>query len=354
MTFRCKQRGLHVRLTTLVVSACAMVALFAFMAQSASAFVPCPARVISAGGINTWEVLWGTRRETAKGVTLCRGYTGSAATAGYLQIVDATDGAKIRLQTTVDASGAPGEPAQTDTLFEKKTASEWYSFIRGLRRETRGAEQYLWGAPTERLFSTTNATFFKDSENIRNTRLPLPFIGYAEKSTLGVAYRIGHERSGEREPDWNAPKKVFVTRWPESTPHQDAQVSPFPTFFLEPWEEEEEESYWEAMQPWERTEPSEGTFEAAVGFSPEYRVGERSRRNYIGTYGYITYIFTSYVEYTNAQMRSIMQEIQPGMEVVQMDGGGSAQFYSAYGELTSSVPFIARRVPNVLAIYRAP
>jgi hypothetical protein len=341
MTFRCKQRGLYVRLTALVVGACTMVALLAFMAQSASAFVPCPSRVISSGGINTFEVLWGTRRETAKGVTLCRGYTGSAATAGYLQIVDATDGARIRLQTEEDASGAPAELGQTETLFTKRTASEWYSFIRGLRREAR-TEAYLFEAPTERLFSTTNATFFKDNVNIRNTRLPLPFIGWQGKDTLGVSYREGGG-------DWNAPKKIFVTEWPEETP-QNAQVSPFPTFYSEPWEEVET-PYWESIEPMGLEHP---TFEAAVGFSPEYRIGERSRRNYIGTYGYITYIFTSYVEYTNEQMRSIMQEIQPGMEVVQMDGGGSAQFYSAYGELTSSVPFIARRVPNVLAIYRGP
>lgn len=64
MSFRCKQRGLHARLSVLVVSACAMVALLAFMAQAASAFVPCPSREIRAGEIENWTSLWGPEEKT--------------------------------------------------------------------------------------------------------------------------------------------------------------------------------------------------------------------------------------------------------------------------------------------------
>jgi hypothetical protein len=46
------------------------------------------------------------------------------------------------------------------------------------------------------------------------------------------------------------------------------------------------------------------------------------------------------------------------MELIQLDGGGSAQFSSAYGEMDSSIPnippfFEDRAVPSVLAVYRA-
>jgi hypothetical protein len=345
MTFRCKQRGLHVRLTTLVVAACTMVALLALMAQAASAYVPCPTREARAGNITGWVTLAGRTRETARGVTLCRANWISVP-QGYLQIVDATDGARIRLQTEVDPSGEPAEPEQPNTLFVKRSAAEWYNFLRGMRREEQTEIEYMLGAPAERLFSTTNATFFKDTNPLTgSTRLPLPFLGWPWKDTLGVAFT----RRSESELDWTAPKKIYSTGYPTATP-QPVDVGAFPTYYPEPWGPEGS-LYWEAVGVMEEAE----AFEAAVGFSPEYRIGERSRRNYVGTYGYITYIFTSRVEYTNAQMRSIMQEIQPGMDVVQMDGGGSAQIYApSIAEMPSNVPVTGRPVPNVFAIYRGP
>jgi len=95
------------------------------------------------------------------------------------------------------------------------------------------------------------------------------------------------------------------------------------------------------------------TVDAAVSFTPEYTVGELRRRNYVGLYGDTLYIFTSKDNYTNAQAISIMREIQAGINLIQMDGGASTQFYSAYGEMRSNELGSAREVPTVLAVYRA-
>jgi hypothetical protein len=107
------------------------------------------------------------------------------------------------------------------------------------------------------------------------------------------------------------------------------------------------------------------TWDAAVSFTPEVVVGEaeeeyKNRRNYLGIYDHVVYIFTSDNDYTNAETVEIMNEIQPGMEMIQLDGGGSAQFYAEeYGEMDSSIPYIPtysedREVASVLAVYRAP
>lgn len=72
-------------------------------------------------------------------------------------------------------------------------------------------------------------------------------------------------------------------------------------------------------------------------------------------YGDVVYLFTSDAEYSNAEATAIMNEIQPGMDLIQLDGGGSAQLYSAYGEMDTAdgYPFQDREVMDVLAIYRA-
>jgi hypothetical protein len=345
LSFRRKRRGLHVRLTTLVVSACTMVALLALMAQAASAYVPCPSGETRTGGIRFANV-WGSTRENARGVTLCWGLVRPITTAGYLQIIDLTDGAKLRLQTIWDNSGPRGLINQPLTRYWKKTPAEWYSFI----KEERAVEDEYTFPPKAQLFSTTNATFFTETNNSTSTTLPFPFFGYLEKHSLGVSYIRG---LAGIDLDYEAPKKVFMIGDPYQAERvQAARVGSFPTYYPEPIPEEEEEEWLfiESIMHAGGIPEVEDTMEAAVGFTPEYRVGERVRRNYLGTYGNIVYIFTTKVSYTNEEMRSIMQEIQPGMEVIQMDGGGSAAFYSEYREFESP---LHRKVPNVLAVYTA-
>jgi hypothetical protein len=363
LSLRGKRRGLHVRLTTLVVAACAMVAVLAFMAQAASAFVPCPSGGNRAGSISEWETLWGTSAETAKGVTMCLGEEGFFGTdKGYLQIVDLTDGAKIRLHADVDPESPASYLSQPDTIYRKRVVEEWYSWLRTI--EIEGPVEswdYSWPS-SDRLFSVTNATFFTETDNDLNTTVPLPVLTLGEKSSLGVAWR--RARDYEREErrrlngDYEAPKKVVMIgemyneEYREQT--QSVRVGSFPTHYE--FETRPEGPFISSLMHAGGTRAYD-TMEAAVGFTPEYDLGgerQSKRRNYVGTYGSIVYIFTSDAEYTNEEATAIMQEIQPGMEVIQLDGGGSASLYSDYGEMDSSVPVFDREVPNVLAIYRAP
>jgi hypothetical protein len=347
MSFRLKRRGLHVTLTACAVS----VGVLAGTSQVASAFVECPSFTSRPLGA-TWRTIYPRREDTRKGVALC--HVGNiGGTMGWLQIADLGDGAKVRLHTDVDPASPEPSAYEPDTLYRKRVAEEWYSWIRSLP-STEQYQPWLEPSPT-RLFSVTNATFFKDSDNDNETTLPLPLQTWAHTETLGVAFRNAYPRfpaeewvfdTPRREEDYDAPKKALLFDagfWGEET--QQARVQSFPTAYeiedIGAWYEEIETFY-----------PAD----AAVGFTPEYRVGEYSRRNYVGVYGDTVYVFVSQGEIRNSDASAAMQEIQPGMQVVQMDGGGSAQFYSRYGEMDSSLPWPLenREVPNVLAIYSAP
>jgi hypothetical protein len=354
MTFRHRRRGLHVALI-----ACAMsIAMLVGMAQGASAFVPCPSGGTREARVSQWSTRWPTAGANAKGVTLCQGYESpiNNITSGYLQIADLNDGAKVRLQADL----APESPwpwtLEPDTVLRKRTASAWYSWLRSLEPET----PWVWEAHLEsinpeptRLFSVTNATFFKDSRNEYETMVPLPF-GSARITSWGAAWREAHREaapewpSGEAGPisrnaDYEAPKKVMLigeTTLESVEVNQVARVSSFPAQY------EWEYTVWERL-----TMPEQPEWDYAVSFTPEYPVGTSNQRTYVGVYQNKVYIFVTKVGLTNAQARNTMLEIQPGMEVIQMDGGGSTSFYSAYGALASP---IGREVANVLAIYRAP
>jgi hypothetical protein len=344
-----------------MLTVCAViVGVLAGTTQTASAFVACPAAGVGgrSAGIARWITLWGTERRVAKGVTLCRAEAGTAfITNGYLEIVDLADGAKVRLQSkmTTESYSSFYEP---QVLFDKRTARGWYEWIRGLRRTNETA---TWLEPERsRLFSTTNATFFREGTPSTTTRLPFPYINYSIEETLGMSFARAHptfptegwETEPERsEVDYERPKKTLLLSanfyeegiFPEI---QRVAIQPFRSRYeiedMANWEEEIEEFF---------------VADAAVSLPPEYDLGgERAsnQRTYIGVYGRVVYVWVTESKYTNAQANATMQEIRPGMRAIQMDGGGSTQFYTnGYGERRSEDPIIDRPVPTVLAIYRS-
>jgi len=344
MSFRYKRRGLRATLTACAVTVGAM----AGTPQLASAFVPCPSttmRVLS----TRWETLWGTRSETAKGVTMCRG-ANIGGTVGYLQMVDLGDGAKLRVQAELEPrfQETQLENGNPDTVYNKRDAEEWYSFLRSKAGSTEEPD-YGWALPNpRRLFSVINASFFTETENSVNTTVPWPVWTYNAQDSFGLSWR--RARDGEvEEPirfdsDYEEEKKVLYLQDP-GTPVQKARVDPFPTYY-------ELEDFGE----YDHIGGRSGIFDTtdlAVGLTPERVRGEYRRRDYVGVYGDTVYMFVSRTEMRNAEASALMQEIQPGMEVIQMDGGGSTQVYSAYARMESNDPFQDRRVPVVLAAYRS-
>ena len=350
MSFRWKRRGLRA-----VLMACAViVGVLAGTTQFASAFVPCPSEGNIAGGISEWYTEWPTGSEDAKGVTLCHGVSGLSS-KGYLQIVDLSDGAKIRLQTQVDPTSEYGsfhygESHSPNTLFTKRTAYNWYQWIRRLPEEEEVLPQSIRPSPS-RLFSVTNGGFFKsDENNERPTKVPFPVWNWGLQSSFGVS-----QNAEEEGPDKLAEKKALVIGsgfriFGEETT-QTVKVETFPRNY------ESGDPYTYLRNEGNPLGEEHEVADAIVGFTPEYVVGEaeeeyKNRRNYIGVYQNKVYIFTSDSHYTNNEAWEVLREIQPGIQVVQLDGGGSAQFYSAYGEQESTVPVNPREVPTVLAIYR--
>jgi hypothetical protein len=343
-----------------MLAACAVIiGVLAGATQPASAFVPCPTtRTANRSiGAETWNTYWGTSRETAKGVTLCQ-VQGNFLNLGYLEIADLQDGAKIRLQAQDDRT-VPHGTRDPITPYIKRTAQGWYEWIRGLRATP---ENLPWLTPgKERLFSVTNATFFKDSVNGHETALPFPFEFDFSHDTYGKAFleaypaypRSEWRREAPRANyDYDAPKSVLQLN-SEMRPEfaQSVRIRGFRERYLP-----SDVDYWYSAP---HAEDSFIPRDSAVSFRPEFDLGGEGsahRRTYVGVWGLHVYIFVTNESYSNAQVNSAMQEIQPGMDVIQMDGGGSTQFYSAYGELRSIAgPFAETRdVPTVLAIYRGP
>lgn len=383
MSFRCKRHGLHVLLALCAVT----VAMLGITALSASAFVPCPSGGSRAGEIEEWNTVWPSGEEDAKGVTLCEGTSGEEV-YGYLQMVDLGDGARIRSELDpVPGSRYSQYIAEPEADYRKRTARSWYTWLRSLRPEeewVRSGSHIFHVLPENtRLFSVTNAIFFKDSNNENDTRLPFP-VSTVDGESFGMAWKEAHPRcctSPETEPriggpesmwepyepgyavstpDYEAPKKVLNLglegyweegRWVEET-RQDVGVRTFsPTYY-------EFDARYNFFDNFEIEGAAEGPWDSLVSFAPEYVVGEgRHRRNYLGVYGDTVYIFTSKAGYTNREAVEVMEEIQPGMRLIQLDGGGSAQIFSEYRQMDSQPeinPLDEREVPNVLAIYRAP
>src|SRR5690242_7128542 len=125
-------RGLHATLAMLVAAACMIVGLMAVMATTATASnVPCPSGEFRNGDIDAWDTVWPPPRTDGRGVTMCEAFGGpfNLLVRGYLQIVDLEAGARIRLLSQADETeGEPWDPVSR-TLFEKRTAQQWYEWI---------------------------------------------------------------------------------------------------------------------------------------------------------------------------------------------------------------------------------
>jgi hypothetical protein len=324
------------------------VGVLAGTPQLASAYVPCPSGESEAFPSLTWTTTWPTRGEEARGVTLCDGGN-IGGTIAWLQIVDLGDGAKIRIHADRDPeSPLPWwETGNPDTLYRKRWVDAWYSFIRSKTPFEEAEDGFAIPSPT-RLFSVTNASFFDDTDNEHQTTVGFPVHTYSGMDSLGGSWRRGREGETEEPPvgdyDYEQPKRIFYLGEPWLIV-QSARVDPFPTYY-------EVEDFLEYEHIGGDPEV-EDTEEWAVSFSEEVRVGEYRRRTLVGTYEDKVYILVTRSQVLNSEANELMHEIQPGMEVIQMDGGASASFYSRYGEVISNEQPTSREVPVVIGVYRS-
>ena len=277
-----------------------------FAARTAFALQGCPA--FGTSYIQSWSTAYINR-----GVTMCLGIDYSGQAAVWLQIVDFSAGAKMRVVSQVASGSTPGTP---DTLFNKRSAYDWYNWI----------SSNITTPPSSRLFSTTNASFFITTSGT-TTALSLP-----EKMANSVRSQ-GYALTHHTDPAWPATKRKFALGDPNSTP-QTFVSSTFPTSYTAT----------------DITNGFSGYYDGTIALDALY--GDVfARKTMLGFNGSRVYILTTLSLYYLSQARSILRDNFSTANEIQLDGGNSTQMNSNYGVLTSSSN---RVVPDVLAVYLAP
>jgi hypothetical protein len=284
------------------------VVLTPMSAPPASADQPCPSTGVPGTNISEFETAWPPDDETdARGVTLCR-LVNLSDTWGYVQIVDMADGASIGLRAQQQI-GQPTPASAADWLYTKRTVQQQYEF------DTGGTGLPAPGnVPT---FSATNTAFFTDTSSA-TTKLSLP----EHANNFGVVYKSWGYALHQTDPAWEAPKRKLVMGAPWSD-NQLVRISPFPTYYTA----SEADTF------------AQGHYSGTVGFDPLFGSGE-ARRTMVGVnagygvYGSRVYILTTFGYYTLEQAQDILRHFGSQTEI-QLDGGGSTQMYSPFGEIES-------------------
>jgi len=305
---------------------CALFALtLGLSAGTAQAALSCPARSIHPA-IASWRM-----DAQGNGVYMCRGRDSSGNYMGVtVQMVDFTAGAKMRVMSEV-AAGSPVGTASTQ--FVKRTSKQWYDWIKAGNVGT---------PPAAQLFSVTNASLFR------------PFLGNTSAMSFPQKKWNSITSTGEDPTcyliDGSSAKRMFGLSDPRAAGRQNAYMNTF-------------NQGCKADFNTASTQLS-GYFDAVVAYHPSY--GDKTttdKRTYLGTKnlgGYwtlpqdIAYVLTSTAPITNVRAREILTNDFGSMWTLQLDGGGSTQYY--HGAYTD--PYYplgeTRAVPEVLAIYAAP
>ncbi|QRK11154.1 hypothetical protein JQX13_14405 [Archangium violaceum] len=312
-------------LSTLVAVA---LGVFAGAAQAQS---PCPSQSIHPE-IYRWEL-----DAQGKGVYLCRAKDGYGNFKHItVQVVDLAAGAKMRIMSEV----APGSPIGTsETLFVKRTAQEWYNWIK-LGNATV--------PPIAQLFSVTSGSFTMP------TAAATAHLSFAEKK-WGIITTTGNDPVCYYMDDGSSAKRMFGLSDPRAAGQQFAAIRPFDV----------------ACQAGATpvNNAFSGYFDALVGFHPLYGdATRRTNRSFIGSKRKdgawaegkdqdVVYLLTSTTPtspmpaLTLNEAHKILANDFGAQWTVQLAGGGDAQYFHQGFEDPSpnKVP-----VPEVLVVYQAP
>lgn len=252
------------------------------------------------------------------GVALCLHYNGRGDPIFWVQHIDLRLGARLRVAS--ESSGG---------WFNKRTASQWYSWIPG----------NITPPPYTSLFSTTNASFFTNTQNGQQTQLSFPEKKGYTVTTTGAS------------PD--SYQKAFIGV-PNGTSEPYTNVLTFPYTGNDPT------TVGNLLASYK---------DAVVGYCANCgpNAAEVVRRTMLagkdtdgnGTMDKI-WIFTSFAgTYTAQQVYDYfrLNTAYATPYAVLMDGGNSTQFWSNYGSVDSAlcpIPFYGcREVPDVIAVYEA-
>jgi Phosphodiester glycosidase len=286
------------------------------------------------------------------GVTLCQGLSTFGFDDAYVQIVDLSAGAKVRLISEhCEECPFSDKTRSTDAQFHKRTASEWYDWIQS-NEDTPSPS---------RLFSTSNASFFTDTSN-DTSPISLPMYHHVATidgdvfldGTHGWAYATGTDGDpGNDDPAWGSPK-LAISFGDALSPLQKVEMLTFPMHYTDA-----EVNSLAGINPlnFERLQG-----DSTVGFTPDFDGGTGSnRRTYVGVDSNIAskvYILNTNENFTVGEATTILESFGAAAEI-QLDGGGSTQMTADWdqdgdvNELVESDVIPDRTVPNTLAVYFA-
>jgi len=229
---------------------------------------------------------------------------------------------------------AAGSPVGTaSTQFVKRTSKQWYDWIKAGNVGT---------PPAAQLFSVTNASLFRSFVPWNTSAMSFPQKKWNSITSTG-------EDPNCHLIDGSSAKRMFGLSDPRAAGRQNAYMNTF-------------NQGCKADFNTVSTQFS-GYFDAVVAYHPIYdNETTTTRRTYLGTKnlgGYwtlpqdIAYVLTSTASITNVRAREILTNDFGSMWTMQLDGGGSTQYYhAAYTDGDDG--WGARAVPEVLAIYAAP
>jgi hypothetical protein len=286
------------------------------------------------------------------GITLCLGVTpGIGIQDGYMQIVDLTAGAKVRLITDPCHLGEG-----CNAKYHVRTADEWASWIQSNPNiNPDGGAAHIHPDPS-RLYSVSNAAFFNQSSN--PTTLSLPFVQHTRADTGFDFAQVndGGALNNTGDPAWDSNKRAITFGDQLITP-QEVQMLAFPTHY----------THDDVVSP--PFVPADGQnedcgfnnglgceWDATVGFTPDSMSAGSgdAPRTYVGISGDETGINTVYILNTKLNVsvsdaQNILESFGSQLEL-QFDGGESTQLWGNGGANLIDSP-IGRGVPMVLAVY---
>ena len=268
-------------------------------------------------GVDHWEETYRDR-----GVTLCAGIAPELSVVNVnLQIVDLNAGAKIHIVSETAAGSGECYPG---TLFNKKTAEDWFDAIPNLG----------FAEPSENLFSTTNAGFFISTEGSDTTALSLPESRFDTCRSKGWALATQYENPPD--PAWDAAKLRLWFGSYYTQGYQSAGIQQFSGHYTD-----YDAGLYNAYQQDQLVafNPMEGDLDQ---HSPRTFVGVRANKVYIiSIAAYLTLGEVGYLTGGELGLSDLYYQI------IQLDGGGSTQTFNVIGDnIESSVPWISGRPSN--------
>jgi hypothetical protein len=299
--------------------------------------------------VSTWKTIVSTR-----GVTLCRGYEPPGISKAWVQIVDLNAGAKIRLINEGCQSCPYSDTYRfTDYRYNKRTASDWFDWI----------NRHVDTPEPGRLFSTSNASFFPDTEFNETSPITLPESHHKATFPDGSIYfhhtwgwafdTCPHKpRFCHDDARWKAPK-IALSLADHTAPRQNVRMLPFPKHYRD----KDVISLQGLADPdFERLEG-----DSIVGLTPTFVGEETARRTFVGVNHDIAdtvYILNTNEFFTVGDAQSILESFG-AVFTMQLDGGASTQLYgpdwNGDGDRDTLVgSYIGREVPDTLAVYLAP